>query len=77
MNEKEKEFMRGLTELTRKTGILIGGCGCCGSPYLDVASDKSIADSRCGYYMGDMGELTWTETEDKYFKPKYLEKVVR
>lgn len=27
-------FVRELTELSRKHGIAIGGCGCCDSPYL-------------------------------------------
>lgn len=31
---KKKEFMEGLAALTQKTGIAIGGCGCCDSPYL-------------------------------------------
>ena len=34
MNDAEKEFLRGLTKLTKKTGIAIDGCGCCGSPSL-------------------------------------------
>ena len=34
MNDAEKEFLRGLTKLTKKTGIAIDGCGCCGSPFL-------------------------------------------
>jgi len=43
-NEKEREFLIGLEQLTRKTGIAIGGCGCCGSPFLleaEITSDKS------------------------------------
>ena len=27
-------FLKGLAALTSKYGIAIGGCGCCGSPYL-------------------------------------------
>lgn len=29
-----KEFLSGLHDLTRTTGIAVSGCGCCGSPYL-------------------------------------------
>lgn len=32
--EKELQFLKELTELTQKHGIAIGGCGCCGSPFL-------------------------------------------
>lgn len=28
-------FLTELGELSKKYGIIIGGCGCCGSPYLD------------------------------------------
>jgi len=38
--EEEKrmsEFMEGLAELTKKTGVAVAGCGCCGSPYLTEA----------------------------------------
>jgi hypothetical protein len=31
---KEKAFLIELTELTRKHGIQVVGCGCCGSPSL-------------------------------------------
>jgi hypothetical protein len=30
-----KAFLRALTRLSRKHGIIIAGCGCEGSPYLD------------------------------------------
>lgn len=29
-----REFLRELSELTKKHGISIGACGCCGSPFL-------------------------------------------
>lgn len=28
-------FLTELGELSKRYGIVIGGCGCCGSPYLD------------------------------------------
>lgn len=34
-NEKNDKFLEELTELTKKYGIEIGGCGCCGSPWLN------------------------------------------
>lgn len=33
MNKLE-EFLKELSELTIKYGFIIGGCGCCGSPYI-------------------------------------------
>lgn len=38
-NEKLIEFLTELTKLTDKYGFEIGGCGCCGSPW--VTSDGS------------------------------------
>ena len=32
LNNREHDFIIGLEKLSRKTGIIIGGCGCCGSP---------------------------------------------
>jgi hypothetical protein len=28
-------FLQELSQLTIKHGIVIGGCGCCGSPWMD------------------------------------------
>ena len=39
LNETDKkvsEFMDKLAELSRSMGIYVGGCGCCGSPFLDI-----------------------------------------
>lgn len=33
--ERLENFLKELAELTKKYNIAIGGCGCCGSPYID------------------------------------------
>lgn len=37
----EEAFMAELTALTHKHGVKIGGCGCCGSPWLAATSNKT------------------------------------
>lgn len=32
--EKQEKFLVELAKLTKKYNVAIGGCGCCGSPYL-------------------------------------------
>lgn len=36
VEERVSAFMEGLEFLSRKTGVFVDGCGCCGSPYLKV-----------------------------------------
>ena len=33
--EKMNMFLEELSELSNKYGLAIGGCGCCGSPWID------------------------------------------
>jgi len=51
-NELEVEqFLNELTELTKKYGLAIGGCGCCGSPWLDnLENDEVSYDNLCWNY---------------------------
>ena len=35
MNNRVENFLKELSDLTKKYNIVIGGCGCCVSPYLD------------------------------------------
>lgn len=32
--DNEKAFLKALTKLTKQYNISIGGCGCCGSPWI-------------------------------------------
>ena len=40
--KKIEEFLKELTELTKKYGFAIGGCGCCGSPYVYKLNEKQL-----------------------------------
>lgn len=44
MKEDRKEFLRGLARLTKRYGFVIGGCGCCGSPFVDKAGSSGGYD---------------------------------
>ena len=53
---KLNKFLTELAELTKKYDISIGGCGCCGSPYLQRIDNGEI-----------IGEsLSWDIQEEKY-----------
>jgi hypothetical protein len=52
---REEAFLAQLTELTKRYRIKVGGCGCCGSPYLDD-SDEPVEGS---YRFG--GQLMWQD----------------
>ena len=73
--EAAKAFILELEALTRKHGISIGGCGCCGSPWLDTVKDPACKES--GYsVIKDTEELGWlaptgNATSDWYDKMKH------
>jgi len=52
---KEK-FVKELTKLSEKYKVYIGGCGCCGSPYLI----SEIGEHNAG------GELSWDVEKKAY-----------
>lgn len=54
--EKQQAFLRELTELSRKHGIIITGCGCCGSPGMD---DQDCSDPQAGYGTDGTSEIAW------------------
>jgi hypothetical protein len=42
-NKKIKAFLKDLTELSIKHNLVIGGCGCCGSPWI-ASMDRRLTD---------------------------------
>lgn len=43
MDKKIKAFLKELTELSIKHNLVIGGCGCCGSPWI-TSMDGCLTD---------------------------------
>lgn len=71
MTKDEEDFLEGLAELTRRTGIEIAACGCCNSPWLSpVKSRKGHYKTGRSYTLaGDANddtpcEVTWVEDEE-------------
>jgi hypothetical protein len=59
--ERQKNlFLYGLARLTHETGVRISGCGCCGSPALDVLPDVPRS-SRAAYGYGSSDEVLWLD----------------
>ena len=75
--ERKRQFLIGLTKLTRETGITIGGCGCCGSPSIDEASDAELSDPDAGYGYGYAGEVAWISHADDYDWKNFSDSIVR
>ena len=50
-------FMAELTKLSQKHGIRVGGCGCCGSPYL---MDFQKGDKAGHYFLEGETDLRWS-----------------
>jgi hypothetical protein len=55
-DEQLRAFLIELSELSRKHGLLIGGCGCCGSPYIMRKEDNQEPS---GYLTYNSGDLSW------------------
>lgn len=74
--QRKIDFLIGLANLTRQTGIAVYGCGCCGSPDL-IALEHAAMDERAGYGYGDNGEVVWISPADSYDWEKLSESIVR
>ena len=74
-----KLFCELLEEITRKTGYKVGGCGCCGSPWLDIADLNSL-EYRGVTYKGEYrhdsegeGTIRWHSSFDQYLEAHFEE----
>jgi Fe-S oxidoreductase len=45
MDENEVKFLEEYKVLCLKYGIIVSGCGCCGSPFLSNANEGEILDN--------------------------------
>lgn len=43
-NERLEKFLRDLSELSEAYDLWIGGCGCCGSPYIMKGNGEVIGN---------------------------------
>jgi len=75
MNENQRLFIIELTALSRKYRVGIGGCGCCGSPYLTDLKPEDLP-KEAGYTQDDGDSLTWIKPGDFYWE-KGCSKIVR
>lgn len=76
MNDKEKAFLIGLEKLTRETGITIGGCSCCGSPFLRELKESESGEI-AGYGFGYAEEVTWLSPSDEYGWEKFRASIIK
>lgn len=58
---KRDRFLKELTALTRRYKIDIGGCGCCGSPFLTDIKDTK---GRRYHVDDDSGRLSFYASDD-------------
>ncbi len=50
-----QQFLDELTKLTQKYGLIIGGCGCCESPWVANLKNEKIGE-----------RLEWNKNQQKY-----------
>lgn len=62
----KEAFLQELSELTKKYGVAIDGCGCCDSPYLtekvySYESSSTVNIDNTGKYIEDDGSIKWKQ----------------
>lgn len=70
MNNYES-FLKELTELTKKYRIVIGGCGCCQSPWMSAYTKDAFKAQVAGEYQRNLmrgrPELEWVQLSDNAY----------
>lgn len=64
-NNNELAFIIELEALSRKYNLIISGCGCCGSPFIEELEDKEL-QLEAGY--ANQGQLRWVSPTGYYWK---------
>ena len=75
MKESERKFLIGLEKLSRATGIVISGCGCCGSPTL-FPSDDMPPEAGYAFKTGRQ-DVFWVSPSDKYYWGRLRDKIIK
>ena len=77
MDKNTIKFLKGLRKLTKETGLEIGGCGCCGSPFLTKVAHREGA----GYALTDPNRsnsgVRWVSPDDEYDWDEYKNHIVK
>jgi hypothetical protein len=77
MNANINEFLVELAELSKKYGIVIGGCGCCGSPHLSSLQYHDEHEQQMLQLYQSSGMVPYDEQSDhkfdslKYYRGRY------
>ena len=62
MEESIRNFLTEMSDLTKKYGYIIGGCGCCGSPYLTKVDGEYTPVYENLYFDKENGNYTVQES---------------
>ena len=49
VRERLDKFTEGVRELGKRWGFVIGGCGCCGSPWIEDTETNEHHDCMCSF----------------------------